>query len=53
MFIFDSPLSLARMPRQMIAIHTNMPTISRICHSRGRSRYSHCWENSPPWGITP
>ena len=41
------------MPRQMIAIHRNNPTISRICHSRGRSRYSHCWENNPPVGDHP
>ena len=34
------------MPRKTITIHSVMPMISRICHTRGRSRYSHCWPNS-------
>jgi hypothetical protein len=34
------------MPRKTITIHSVMPTVSRICHRRGRSRYSHCWPNT-------
>ncbi len=37
----------------MMAIQKNMPMMSRICQILGRSRYSHCWDNRVPSGITP